>query len=418
MKSYHIRTMIRKAFFLGIIACFNLFVFGQKVNYDESKVMPYTLPDPLITNNGKQVTTQKEWIKKRRPEILDIFATQMYGKAPAKPKNIHFKVVSEDKQALGGMAIRKEVKVCFFRDSRPNMIILVYLPNQRKTPVPVFLGFDFQGNCTTDDDLLGNPVLGNEGLDTPGVGLLSAKWSVTMLLERGYGLVSIKTNDLDPGSGFQQGVYPLFYAKGQDKPKSDEWGTIAAWAWGHGRAMDYIETDNDIDAKHVAIIGHSRQGKAVLWAGASDERFALAVSNNSGCCGAALSKRRFGETLSIINTSFPNWFCTNLKKYNDNEGVLPMDQHELIALIAPRLVYIASAEKDLWADPKGEFLSGIYANPVYALFGLTGLPSTEMPPLNQPVQSGYIGYHFRSGQHDLTKYDWMQYLNFADKHFK
>ena len=405
---------------------------AQDANYDESKIPPYELPELLVTSQGKPVQTIEQWETVRRPELLELFAREMYGRSPERPPSLRHKVTSYDEQVLDGQAIRQQVTIYFSDDDDgPQMDLLIYSPQATaQSAVPAFLTLNFYGNHTISDDpgIHINPrwmrnskekgVVDNHATEASR-GVSKSRWAVEEILKRGYALVTIYYGDIDPDfdDGFQNGVHPLSYRDGQERPGPDEWGSIAAWAWGLSCALDYLETNPHIDAERVAVMGHSRLGKTSLWAGATDPRFALVISNDSGCGGAALSRRRIGETVQQINTSFPHWFCDNFLKYNGKEDDLPIDQHQLIALIAPRPVYVASAVEDRWADPRGEFLSNLHASPVYDLYQLPSLTGKTMPEVDQPLHTTQ-GYHVRSGEHDVTDFDWDQYLDFADRHLR
>ena len=383
-------------------------------NYDESKVGPYTLPDPLVLSSGERVKDARTWERRRRPEIIKLFEENVFGRSPGKPDKLAFELKSIEKTALNGSAVRKEVSILFNgKNDGPKAEMLMYLPANARGPVPVFIGLNFAGNHTVNSDP-GISVTKSWVRKEAPRGSDANSWVVDKIIARGYGVATIYYGDIDPDfdDGFTNGVHAMY-----GKPAANEWGSIAAWAWGLSRAMDYLVTDKDVDAKRIAVMGHSRLGKTALWAGATDARFALVISNNSGEGGAALARRDFGETVKRINTSFPHWFNDNYLKYNDNVSGLPIDSHMLIALIAPRPVYVASAEEDKWADPKGEFLGAYHAGPVYQLYGKQGLPTENMPAIHQPVMNA-VGYHIRAGKHDVTAYDWERYMDFADKHLK
>jgi hypothetical protein len=401
----------------------------EQANYDEARVPDFRLPELLKTKDGRTVSTADEWVSIRRPEIVSLFENNMYGRIPGKLGIDSWKVLEKSENALGGKAVRKQVLLTFRGNKRELSVnLLIYLPKTSRK-VPVFVGYNFDGNQTVTDEpeifitrswVSNDPEAGNinNRATEKSRGTDKSAWQVDKIISSGYGLVTLHYGDVDPDKDdFTDGIHPLFYKPGQTMPEPDEWGSITAWAWGLGRVMDYLEKDPDIDAGRGAVMGHFRLGKTSLWAGALDQRFAIVISNNSGCGGAALSRRMFGETLAGMNQYFKHWLCDNCSKFDNNVNDLPVDQHMLIALIAPRPAYIASAEEDRWADPKGEYLGGYYASPVYELFGKKGLTSPEMPPINSPVMTS-IGYHIRSGKHAVTEYDWEQYIRFADMHFK
>jgi hypothetical protein len=309
------------------------------------------------------------------------------------------------------------------------MDLLIYLPKGKKR-APLYLGLNFGGNHAQTHDpgvfishasmRVSNRKDEGKTVDENPRGLQASRWPIEMILSNGFGVATAYYGDLEPDypEGWKKGVRGHFAADGANHVfRADEWGAIGAWAWGLSKAMDYLETDRKVDAKRVAVIGHSRLGKTALWAGATDQRFAIVISNESGEGGAALSRRNFGETVERINTAFPHWFCGNYKTFNSRVAQLPVDAHMLIALAAPRPVYIASAQGDEWADPHGEFLAAKSAEPVYGLYKLKGTGADKMPEVNQPV-AGTIGYHMRSGPHDITSYDWEQYIVFASRHWR
>lgn len=398
------------------------------INYEETKVPEFKVPEPLTTFSGERISTLQEWDTKRRPEVYEFFERKVYGKVPGPLDKVTFKTLEEGNNALGGKALRKQVEITLRKNGKSiRFTLLIYLP-KGASKIPVFLGYNFHGNHTVtaeDEVLISNAwSMNNASLNIDNHKLTAAsrggrahRWAVDNIIEKGFGLATIYYGEIDPDkSDMNDGIHALFYEKGQERPKRDEWGSLSAWAFGYSKALDYLLTDDAIDPTKVIVFGHSRLGKAALWAAASDQRFAGAISNNSGCGGAALSKRRFGETINVINTQFPHWFCHNFKGYNNNEEALPVDQHLLLALVAPRPLYVASAKEDQWADPQGEFLSAYHTSKVYELFHKKGISEAQLPEIQQPIQNT-VAYHLRAGKHDVTEYDWEQYLIWAHKMF-
>ena len=397
-------------------------------NTIEEKVPPYILPDPLTAKDGKKITSAAAWNNQQRPYIYHLFEENVYGRFPLEKIPLQFVVRETNNHALNNLAVRKQVRIYLNPPANSVYIdLLVYLPAAAKTPVPVFTGYNFTGNHTIANDTgiylstswmppKAKGVIDNRATDSSR-GTDTAQWQLREILSHGYGLAVAYYGDVEPDNpdGWKTGIRTTMSTALQIKP--EEWSAIGAWAWGLDRIMDYLQQDKAIDAKRIALIGHSRLGKAALWAGAGDQRFAIIISNESGEGGAALSKRWYGETVAIINQHFPHWFVANYKKYNDNTAMLPVDQHMLLSLMAPRPLYVASAEGDQWSDPRGEFLSARHADPVYALFNKKGIGTDSMPALHQPVGQT-VRYHIRAGKHDVTLYDWQQYLRFADSFWK
>jgi len=386
---------------------------GDKdVNYDESKVPAYDLPPLLVTAEGKRVTGPEEWWNVRRPQILSLFSNLVYGRVPEPPSPIQmeFEVLETDPEFMDGLATRKDVEIRLSNDKgEAKMLVLVFVPNGHEGPVPTFLKHSFNNTKSRDFDV--HPTR---------EGHLRNGWPLGLFFERGYAFVAVYQQDLVRHNEveFLRGIHRLFYAKGQSFPKANEWGVLSTIAWGAMRAMDYLETDDDIDHRRVAVMGHSKMGKAALWTAAQDQRFALAISAQSGCAGAALWRRRSGETLEKMVTRFPYWLCRNAWKFVNQEEDLPVDQHMLLALIAPRPVYVHSAIDDTWADPRGEYLSAYHASEVYRLLGKKGLENEASPGLGEAIVESDVGYHIREGGHSIERYDWDRFLDFADYHFK
>jgi hypothetical protein len=391
-----------------------------------AKIMQ-TISNPLLMNNGKLVKSKKKWFKKRRSELLDFFTSEVYGQAPEIPTNMVFKITDIDSLALNGKATRKQISVLFEGTAAgQKMSILMYTPNAIKKQVPLFLALNFHGNQAIADDKnieittdwVNNKtagVLDNKATEKSR-GIASEKWPLEIILKNGYGVATIYAGDIAPDNkeGYKTGIQTLFPELAN---RPDNLSTMGAWAWGLSRAMDYLETDKNIDTKKVIVLGTSRLGKAALWAGATDPRFAMVISNESGAGGAKLYHHAYKEDIAQICRVFPHWFSTNFQNYKNQDANLPFDQHLMMALIAPRPLLIASAKEAYVCDPYGEFLGALAVSPVYQFLGKDPLPLKTFPKENEPA-FGTLGYYMRSGKHDIILYDWQQFIDFANLHLK
>lgn len=384
------------------------------------------LPDPLL-DNGHPIRTPSEWTKQRRPAIIRLYEEHVYGVTPKPTRPTAFEVLEVKKDALNGLATRKRIRLFLLGDSQgPAAELLVYTPNAAKGRVPAFLGMNYLGNqsISTEPDIpvtkawirdLGKlPGLVNNSVNEESRGAQARRWPLEMILNKGYGVATLCYNEVEPDSAYSEKSILRKHFKQQPGYTG---GTIGTWAYGLSRALDYLEKDKAIDARRVAVTGHSRLGKTALWAGALDTRFALVISNDSGEGGASLARRKKGERIFDSFRVSGFWYAEKYREYINREDDLPVDAHFLISLIAPRPVYVSSASEDVGADPEGEFLAARAANPVYKLFGREGLTIDKFPPVDQSF-GNYVGYHVRTGIHDILAADWTHHLAFADKHLK
>ena len=399
-------------------------VAGIPVNYDESKVGAYALPDPLMLPDGRLVRDARTWNDVRRPQLARLFEENEYGKAPGRPPGMTFDVFDKGTPAFDGAATRRQVTIYFSADKAgPHMDLLLYVPAGAARPVPLLLQISFSANSSSVDDpgVKQGEVWGRDGKKVPAPKTGLGRLNVPRLVGQGIGVATFYYGDVDPDfpGGIPDGVRALYLKPGQSEPAPDEWGAIAAWGWGLSRAMDYLETDKAVDAKRVAIYGVSRLGKTVMWAGARDTRFAMVIASCSGEGGAALSRRDYGETIAhlVAPTRYPYQFCANYANYARHVDQLPVDAHMLVALMAPRPVLLQTGSTDNWSDPKGEFLAAVAAGPVYKLLGKQGLDTDRWPPAGTPILHD-IGYYMHEGGHGTLPADWDVFLKFIGMHLK
>jgi hypothetical protein len=387
---------------------------GHVSNYDEAKVAPYTLPDPLVGSDGRPVRDAEAWRTRRRPEILRLYETEIYGRVPATAPKVTWRVAETDPQAKEGTAIRRLVVGTVGEgDDAPRIRVAIHTPSNAKGAVPIILLVNFGGGPEPPP---GSPAAARGR----GRGGVSGEPPVAAdILARGWGYAAVGYGDIQPdrAGAWNEGVIGRAMAGRQQLLAPDEWGTISAWSWGISRIIDYFETDRTVDARRIAVFGHSRLGKTVLWASAKDERIAAVFSSCSGEMGAALARRDWGETVDDMAQNFPWQFAGNFQKWVGRWNEMPVDAHLLIALSAPRPVFVTGGTTDQWADPVGMFKAQVAAGPVYRLLGKKDLGTETLPPLDTPLTTGDLGYHYHTGGHTATPADWQAFLAFLGPHF-
>jgi hypothetical protein len=386
------------------------------------------LPDPLVMLDGHRVTTRDQWFNERRPELQALFQHYMYGALPPKPAHMQSKLLGEYHDFLSGKATLRLVRLEMGPTNAPQVDLMLVLPNERTAPAPVFLAMDFCGNHALTDDprvplarsWLGNGCKGctNNAATGAARGSQARDWPLAEIVRRGYGLAAFYSGDVDPDrQDVSEGVYAWLANGDPARNNPTNRGTIAAWACGFQRCVDYLVTDRDVDAHRIAALGHSRNGKTALLAAAFDERIAMAFPHQAGCGGSAPSRSQVGESVKAINDRFPHWFNAQFKLFNDAPERLPFDQNCLLALCAPRPVLFTAATGDQWSNPAGQFQVLQAADPVYRLLGTEGLAAKEAPPVRKLVASR-LGYYVREGKHSMTPDDWAVFLDFADSQWR
>lgn len=401
----------------------NRIVAGFPVNYEEDSVPPYKLPDVLTLLNGQRVQNATLWTQQRRPEIVSLFAAHQFGVMPGRPTDLHFNAFEKGSPCLKGKAIRKQVTVYFTKDTNHlKMDLLIYLPAQRQ-PAPLLLMINFSANAQAVDDsaVRQSAVWTKEGKLVPSSTIKAwNKIDVERFIDAGFGVATVYYGDIEPDfkTGLPYGIRAAYLKPGQNAIGQHEWGTICAWAWGLRRAMDYFETDPQIDAKRIAIQGTSRLGKTVLWAGAIDERFKMVIASCSGEGGAALSRRDYGENIKHMSDTSRYFyqFTPQWHEYAKNFDASPVDAHMLVSLMAPRPVLLQTGDTDFWSDPKGEFLSAVAAEPVYKLFHLKGPGNTLWPSAGDTSRLNPLGYYMHAGGHGTIPSDWPVFITFMKKY--